>query len=293
MTAARIARWRARIDAELDARLSGCVPVSPRLVEAMRYATLAGGKRLRPLLCLAAAEATGGEIEAAIPAAAAIEMLHTYSLIHDDLPAMDDDRLRRGQPTCHIQFDEAEAILAGDALQALAFEYLASLPLPAARVLAMVRCLAAAAGPASMVGGQSLDIAATLNPTPIDQPALETLHRAKTGALIEASLRIGAMSHTDAPSLQDALGDCGAALGLAFQVIDDVLDATASTSTLGKDAGSDAAAGKTTFIDLLGEAGARSYAEELWQRASAPLDKLPGDTNMLRRLARMLIERDR
>ena len=281
---------------DADAATDTSPNLAPNLVAAMHYATLAGGKRLRPLLCIAAAEAAGGQRQRGLTAGCAIELVHTYSLIHDDLPAMDDDQLRRGMPTCHIRFNEAEAILAGDALQALAFELLADQLLPATTCLMMSKHLARAAGWAGMVGGQSFDLALTQlsrNQQKIAQSVLEDLHAAKTGALIKASLELGAMSAEGASEVTvSTCGTIGEKLGLAFQVIDDVLDVSQTTETLGKDAGSDAAQGKTTFVDLLGEEGARQYAYELFEEAKSHFESLPGPTALLEAAAQEVVFRD-
>lgn len=296
---------RQSIESALRSHLPSGDSIAPGLVAAMRYSTLAGGKRLRPLLCYAAAEAcstdsatadAGDRINVALATGCAIEMVHTYSLIHDDLPAMDDDQLRRGKPTCHVQFNEAEAILAGDALQALAFELLAEQPLPAEVRLQLISTLARAIGWAGMVGGQSFDIALTgksLANEQISQTQLEILHAAKTGALLKASIEMGAIAAQ--PANDSCLRNCGqigSYLGLAFQVIDDVLDVSKSTEELGKDAGSDAAQGKTTFVDLLGENGARAYAIDLFERARSELTTLPGSTTLLEAAAREVVFRE-
>ncbi len=275
---------------------SSASALAPNLIAAMRYATLAGGKRLRPLLCIASAEAAGGHQEQGLTAGCAIEFVHTYSLIHDDLPAMDDDQLRRGKPTCHVRFNEAEAILAGDALQALAFELLADQQLPASTCLAMSKYLARAVGWAGMVGGQSFDLAltqASRSQQKIPQSRLEDLHAAKTGALLKASLELGAMSaQPESEAIISTCGLIGERLGLAFQVIDDVLDVSQTTETLGKNAGSDAAQGKTTFVDLKGEEGARQYAYDLFAEAKSHFTKLPGPTELLEAAAREVVFRD-
>lgn len=298
----------------VDAALASCLPktsptpepstathIAPQLIDAMAYATMAGGKRLRPLLCCATAQAVGGDTSRAITAGCAIELIHTYSLIHDDLPAMDDDQLRRGKPTCHVRFNEAEAILAGDALQALAFELLSQQELPAEVCLAMILKLTQAVGWKGMVGGQSMDLALTgqsLKQKQITQAQLETLHRAKTGALLQASIELGAMvalvntNPHEAKVTTDECRSIGASLGLAFQVIDDVLDVSQSTEQLGKDAGSDAAQGKTTFIDLLGESGARDYAYNLYEQAQDRIHNLPGDSQLLEAVGREVVFRD-
>jgi len=225
----------------------------------MRYSVLNGGKRLRALLCCATCNALTGSHESSITAACALEMVHSYSLIHDDLPAMDDDQLRRGSPTCHIKFDEAEAILAGDALQAEAFRILAEQSMNPSVIITMIKTLSQAIGSAGMVGGQSLDMAAAGT----TQQALEAMHRAKTGALLTASIQLGAQAAGAQAATMESLTAAGRKLGLAFQVIDDVLDVTGSTAQLGKDAGSDANQGKLTFVDLLGVEGARAYANDL------------------------------
>ena len=265
-------------------------PASARLFDAMRYSLLNGGKRVRPALVYAAADALGGgSPEALDRAACAIECIHAYSLVHDDLPAMDDDDLRRGQPTCHRAFDEASAILAGDALQAAAFELLADAPLPAERSLALVKCLAAASGPRGMVGGQAIDLGAVSRQ--LDLPALESMHRLKTGALIRASVEMGArVAGADAVRLA-AMDRFAAAIGLAFQVQDDILDVEGDTSTLGKQAGADAAREKPTYPALMGLEPARALADRLVQEALAALADLGDAAQSLRQLALFIVHR--
>lgn len=305
-TAQRINQARATIDAALLKVLpsESTESLAPNLIAAMRYATLAGGKRLRPLLCMAAAEACGSDSadgsgnnkNSGLIPGVAIELVHTYSLVHDDLPAMDDDQLRRGKPTCHVRFNEAEAILAGDALQALAFELLVDQQLQPATCLAMTKRLAQAIGWTGMVGGQSVDLAlteASRNQQTISQSELEALHAAKTGALLKASLELGALSaEPEATTAVNTCGIIGDLLGLAFQVIDDVLDVSQTTETLGKDAGSDAMQGKTTFVDLLSEDGARKYAYDLFEQAQSQFSALPGPTDLLEAAAREVVFRD-
>ncbi len=266
-----------------------------RLHEAMRYSVFAGGKRLRPALVLASARACGGEDAAAGPAMAAVEMLHTYTLIHDDLPAMDDDDLRRGRPTCHRAFDEATAILAGDALQAQALISAAAISLPAVRVL-----LEAAAS-TGVVGGQQADLesegllAGIQAGSAAAQAAagrLEAIHRAKTAALIRASCELGGLCAGAQPVARAALAGFGEALGLAFQIQDDVLDATASSAALGKTAGKDQAQGKLTYVALLGLEGAQQEALRRTREAIACLAPLGEDGNQLAVLARFLGRRD-
>ncbi len=263
-----------------------------RLYEALRYSLLIGGKRVRPLLVYASAEAIRGndDSDALDGIACALEFLHTYSLVHDDLPAMDDDALRRGNPTCHIRFDEATAILAGDALQARAFELLATLPAtPAETRVQLVATLAAAAGPRGMVGGQAIDLAAVQQR--IDLSHLEAMHRLKTGALIRAAVRMGALWAGATEQQLAALDRYAAAIGLSFQVQDDILDLTADTATLGKTQGADAARDKPTYPALLGLDGARAKARALHDEALAALASFGAAAERLRELSAYIIER--
>lgn len=282
---------RQQVDAALKACLPGAGQSSPRLEQAMAYAVLGGGKRIRPALVRAAALTFAGSEEAAMPAAVAVELMHAYSLVHDDLPAMDDDELRRGQPTCHVAFDEATAILAGDALQALAFQVLCDAEVipPAAR-LEMLRLLSKAVGHDGMVGGQAMDLAASAGAA--DAAHLEQIHRHKTGALIEACVRLGALSAgvTDSEALQ-ALGRYGTALGLAFQVKDDILDVEGSTQVIGKPQGSDHHLSKLTYPALLGMDGARRRLRELHEEARESLETHPGDTRLLLEIADFVVQR--
>ncbi|KRD80258.1 farnesyl diphosphate synthase [Lysobacter sp. Root983] len=259
----RLAVWRERADAAL-ARALPAPNASPQALHAaMRHAVLLGGKRLRPLLVYAAGALFDAD-EAALDApAAAVELIHAYSLVHDDLPAMDDDALRRGQPTVHVAYDEATAILAGDALQSLAFSVLAETAAGDGVRVALLRSLAEAAGASGMCGGQALDIAATGTGAALDLSALERLHALKTGALIRAAVRMGALcGGADAAAL-DALDRYAQALGLAFQVRDDILDVEGSSATLGKTAGKDAAQDKATFPALIGLDGSRARLDAL------------------------------
>lgn len=237
------------------------------LGDAMRYAVLDGGKRLRPLLVLATCEAVGGHAAAAMRAACAVELIHAYSLVHDDMPCMDNDVLRRGKPTVHVQFGEAQALLAGDALQALAFELLVpgDGSLGDAMSARLCRLLALAAGADGMAGGQAVDLASV--GVALDQPALEAMHRRKTGALLQASVTMGAATGSPSPQSLALLAEYGACVGLAFQVVDDILDVTADSATLGKTAGKDAAADKPTFVSLMGLAQAQAYADRVLAQA--------------------------
>ena len=267
-----------------------------RLGEAMRYAVLDGGKRLRPLLVLAAFEAVhngaGDAGEAALRAACAVELIHAYSLVHDDMPCMDNDVLRRGKPTVHVQFGEAQALLAGDALQAFAFELLTPEDehIPATVQAALCRQLARAAGSAGMAGGQAIDLASV--GLALTQDQLRNMHRLKTGALLQASVMMGVACGVSTAAAQKALADYGAALGLAFQVVDDILDVVADSATLGKTAGKDAASDKPTYVSLLGLAPAQAHAQELLAQAHDALAASGlADTRALAALADMVVNR--
>jgi geranylgeranyl diphosphate synthase type II len=286
---AYLERNNARIDQALDGFLPP-VTRAGRLAEAMRYSVMAGGKRLRPNLCLAAAEAVGGDSGDAMAAACALEMIHTYSLIHDDLPAMDNDRLRRGRPTCHIAFDEATAILAGDALLTLAFEIVAvHSPGPVERRTEVVRLLASAAGPAGMVGGQMLDMLS--EGRALDQTELEGLHRLKTGALIEASLACGAVLAGGSGAQLDTLHEYGRLLGLAFQVTDDILNVEGDPSVMGKAAGTDVRRNKSCYPGILGLVKSKEFAQNLVQQAVSSLSGFDAGAAPLRAIARYVVER--
>lgn len=265
------------------------------LGQAMRYAVLDGGKRLRPLLVLATAEAVGGDMAAALRAACAIELIHAYSLVHDDMPCMDNDVLRRGKPTVHVQFGEAQALLAGDALQTLAFECLTPLDgsvSPAVQA-ACVGLLARASGYQGMAGGQAIDLASVGQR--LTEAQLRQMHRLKTGALLLCSVQMGAACGTAVlASAQSALQQFGEAMGLAFQVVDDILDVTADSATLGKTAGKDAAADKPTYVALMGLEGAQRLADQLVAQATQALQDtgLPADRlAALRALCDMVVQR--
>jgi farnesyl diphosphate synthase len=265
-----------------------------RLHEAMRYAVLGGGKRMRPLLVYATGCALGVPLQRLDPAASAVEIIHAYSLVHDDLPAMDDDDLRRGQPTCHKVFGEAMAILAGDALQALAFEWLAGAPeqepiAPHFRI-AMLRTLGAACGPSGMAGGQAFDLQAVGETLSLAD--LEQMHRHKTGALILASVQLGALAaEIDSGPVWDALTRYGLELGLAFQIHDDVLDVLADTQTLGKQQGADQARGKPTYPAIIGLDEAQRLAQQHMHAAIGALQSLGQSGDLLATLARYTVER--
>lgn len=295
MIASYQSRCQALVDPALQQLFQPPLAHLQRLYQAMGYSVMNGGKRVRPLLVFASCEAVGGRAEQAVDAACAVELIHAYSLVHDDLPAMDNDLMRRGQPTTHVAFDEAYAILAGDALQALAFEVLCRNPhnnAPNADTrLRMLQILAGAAGAAGMVGGQAIDLSATGQQ--IDQQHLEQMHRHKTGALISASVQLGALASGQASAQQlGQLQSYADAIGLAFQVQDDILDITADSKTLGKQQGSDAQQGKSTYPGLLGLDAALSYALQLRDQALAALQGFDDRAQPLRQLAEYIVARD-
>ncbi|WP_371233114.1 (2E,6E)-farnesyl diphosphate synthase [Pseudomonas sp. QE6] len=293
MISAYQARCQARVDAALETLFVAPREELTRIYAAMRYSVVNGGKRVRPLLAYAACEALGGELARADGAACAVELIHAYSLVHDDLPAMDDDDLRRGQPTTHIAFDEACAILAGDGLQTLAFEVIGNAdlnPQDAQTRLDMLLILTRAAGSAGMVGGQAIDLESVGRK--IDQAALETMHRHKTGALIEASVQLGALASGRAGAADlEALRRYAEAIGLAFQVQDDILDVESDTTTLGKTQGKDQAHDKPTYPALLGLDAAKAYALTLRDQALAALEGFGDSAEPLRALARYIVDR--
>ena len=283
---------RAQLARVEDALSRWVCPDAPAgLGEAMRYAVLDGGKRLRPLLVLAACEAVGGNAQAALRAACAVELIHAYSLVHDDMPCMDNDVMRRGKATVHVRFGEARALLAGDALQALAFELLTPEDgVPPAMQARLCRELARAAGADGMAGGQAIDLASVGLQLSEDQ--LRQMHRLKTGALLQASVVMGAVCGQTPEGTLRALSDYGAAMGLAFQVVDDVLDVTQDSATLGKTAGKDAASDKPTYVSLMGLEAARAHAEALRAQALAALAASGlTDTRALAALADMVVRR--
>ncbi len=294
MEAGLFEQWAQVALADCEEALDHLVPAAAPagLGAAMRYAVLGGGKRLRPLLVLAACEAVGGDRNAAIRAACAVELIHAYSLVHDDMPCMDNDVLRRGKPTVHVQFGEAQAMLAGDAMQALAFEVLTPeegmAPALQARLCAL---LARAAGFAGMAGGQAIDLASIGQS--LDEPTLRDMHRRKTGMLLQASVMMGAACGKASAATLAALNDYGAAIGLAFQVVDDILDVTQESATLGKTAGKDQQDNKPTYVAVLGLEPARQLARDLRLQALQALSnsRLP-DPARLGLLADMVVERD-
>ncbi len=287
-------RWSAahlgQVESALDRWVLAGAPAG--LGEAMRYAVLDGGKRLRPLLVMAAAEAVGGDLQAGLRAACAVELIHAYSLVHDDMPCMDNDVLRRGKPTVHVRFGEAQALLAGDALQALAFELLTppATEMPDRIQASLCRLLARAAGHDGMAGGQAIDLASVGHALGEDE--LRQMHRLKTGALLRCSVMLGAACAEPTDAARQALARYGDAIGLAFQVVDDILDVTADSATLGKTAGKDAAQDKPTYVSLMGLDRSRAYAAALFDEAVSALaaSGLP-DTRALRALATMVIQR--
>ena len=290
LATARLAEWRARVEATLEAALPASGEEPRRLHAAMRHAALDGGKRMRPLLVYATGTAFGAGDDALDHAAAAIELVHAYSLVHDDLPAMDDDALRRGKPTVHIAFGEATAILAGDALQSLAFELLAGARLPAPARVAMLAELATAAGARGMCGGQALDIDATGREIAVGE--LLRLHALKTGALLRAAVRLGAIAADVDAGTRVRLDRFADALGLAFQVRDDLLDIEGDSATLGKTAGKDIAQDKATFPSLLGVDASRTRLDALRAEMDEALSPFGGRIAALAALGRKAIDRD-
>jgi geranylgeranyl diphosphate synthase type II len=293
---------RTAIDAALLAALPSPPSCPSAVADAMRFSVCAGGKRLRPILCLASAEAVGGDWRQALPAACAIEFIHTYSLIHDDLPAMDNDTLRRGQPTLHVIAGEAMAILAGDGLLTEAFALMAREPREAdapltARKVRVIEIVAAGAGAAGMVGGQAIDLAcvtpdaAGVLPPPLDAEALRAMHARKTGALIRASASAGAVIGGGSEAQIDAIDHAAAEFGLAFQIIDDVLDVEGASSDLGKTPGKDAAAGKPTYPALYGLEASKRMAHECLDRAAAVLGAVRLADSRLLEIGRWIVER--
>jgi farnesyl diphosphate synthase len=288
--------WASRQLAAVEDALGHWVPASAPagLGDAMRYGVLDGGKRLRPLLVLAAAHAVRGHAEAALRASCAVELIHAYSLVHDDMPCMDNDVLRRGKPTVHVQFGEAQAMLAGDAMQALAFEVLTpERGLDGALQARLCALLARAAGHAGMAGGQAIDLASVGKP--LDEAALRDMHQRKTGALLQASVLMGAACGAPTAVAWEALTVYGNAIGLAFQVVDDVLDVTQASETLGKTAGKDHGANKPTYVSVLGLDAAMRHALDLRDQAQSALARsglAPADLTWLARLADKVVERD-
>ncbi len=287
--------WMKTVQANVEEALGALLPAPGaepvRLHEAMRYAVLGGGKRVRPLLVYAAGGVFGADTGSLARAAAAVEMIHAYSLVHDDMPCMDDDALRRGKPTVHVAYDEATALLVGDALQAQAFAVLAdAVDIAPARQVAMLRVLAVAAGSAGMCGGQAIDLDSVGVSLTLAQ--LERMHQLKTGALLRASVMLGALAGRAVDAAERAALDTYSnAVGLAFQVVDDVLDATADSATLGKTAGKDAAANKPTYVSILGLEQSQRLAEELRREAHQALAPFGEKALRLRELADLIVQR--
>ena len=288
--------WAGNVQTRMEHVLDAALPPSEiapqRLHEAMRYAVLRGGKRVRALLAFAAGELCQAKPQAVEAAAAAVELIHAYSLVHDDLPCMDDDDLRRGKPSCHKQFDDATALLVGDALQSLAFRLLAEPGLVAdsARQLEMIHLLAVASGSRGMAGGQAIDLASVGRS--LSQAELEYMHIHKTGALIRAAALLGAHAAPVANEQRlHAIDQYAQSIGLAFQVVDDILDAEADTATLGKTAGKDAGANKPTYVTILGLARAKELARELYERALEPLAVFGPEAQRLVQLAQFITQR--
>ncbi|MFV9475228.1 polyprenyl synthetase family protein [Advenella sp. RU8] len=284
------------VEAALEKALPATTEVPVQLHEAMRYATLGGGKRIRATLVYAAGRAAlqqGVAIEsfnhALDKAAAAVELIHAYSLIHDDLPCMDDDVLRRGQPTVHVRFGEATAMLAGDALQPLAFAELAQMPVAPALVVQAVQVLGRVAGSLGMVGGQAIDLASVNHTLTLEQ--LQFMHRLKTGALIEGSVLLGAIVTGATSEARRALETYGSAIGLAFQIVDDILDVTVDTEGLGKTAGKDADENKPTYVSIMGLEASRDFARELYEVAIEAIKPLGDSAVRLKELADFIIHR--
>jgi farnesyl diphosphate synthase len=288
------AAWNQARCEQMEEALAQWVPIhAPAgLGDAMRYAVLGGGKRLRPLLALAACESLGGNMHVALRAACSVELIHAYSLVHDDMPCMDNDVLRRGKPTVHVKFGQATALLAGDALQALAFELLTPPDgsVPVAMQAKLCALLARAAGESGMAGGQAIDLASVGQA--LNEAQLKKMHELKTGALLQASVVMGAACGAATLEQSQALQTYGHAMGLAFQVVDDILDVTADSQTLGKTAGKDAQANKPTYVSILGMSRSQSYALELYQQAMQALDTSQlAETAALRALADRVVQR--
>ena len=287
--------WMQGVQQDVERALETFLPagatIPHKLHEAMRYTTLGGGKRVRPLLAYASGDLFGGDAGALARVASAVEMIHVYSLVHDDMPCMDDDDLRRGKPTVHVAYDEATALLVGDALQAQAFQTLADIDtVPPARLVQMLRLLAEAAGSAGMCGGQAIDLDSV--GLSLTRDELERMHQLKTGAMLRVSVILGALCGKDLTSTElEALKAYSKAIGLAFQVVDDVLDATADSATLGKTAGKDAADNKPTYVSILGLDQSNELAEQLRREAHEALAPFGEQAQRLRELADLIVQR--
>lgn len=295
MTEMPFAAWMSVVQAEVEDALSSFLPAAHqvpfKLHEAMRYTVLGGGKRVRPLLVYASGALFGADPQALARAACALEMIHAYSLVHDDMPCMDDDALRRGKPTVHVAYDEATALLVGDALQAQAFSVLAGCDtLPPGRLIGMLRLLAEAAGSGGMCGGQAIDLDSVGIALNLEQ--LERMHQLKTGALLRASVLLGALCGKELSAVElEGLKAYALAIGLAFQVVDDILDATADSATLGKTAGKDAADNKPTYVSILGLEESKELAQKLRRDAIDALSPFGEPALRLRELADLIVQR--
>ena len=295
MMAQDFGTWMQGVQLEVERALENTLPaasaVPAKLHEAMRYTALGGGKRVRPLLAYASGALFGGDAQALARVASAVEMIHVYSLVHDDMPCMDDDDLRRGKPTVHVAYDEATALLVGDALQAQAFQTLADIDtVPPARLVQMLRLLAEAAGTKGMCGGQAIDLDSV--GLSLTRDELERMHQLKTGAMLRVSVILGALAGRDLASTElEALKAYSKAIGLAFQVVDDVLDATADSATLGKTAGKDAADNKPTYVSILGLDQSKELAEQLRREAHEALAPFGEQAQRLRELADLIVQR--
>lgn len=290
MPVLQIEQNQQRINDFLSQQLQHIQLNEPRLHKAMTHGLLLGGKRIRPFLVYAVGQMLGAQKQSLDHVAGSVEAIHAYSLIHDDLPAMDDDALRRGQPTCHIKFDEATAILAGDALQTLAFELLGNSPLTDAQKVQSMQCLSKASGYQGMCGGQALDLAATDKSVTLNE--LEKIHRLKTGALICCAVELGAIAANATTQHRELLSTFAQNIGLAFQVHDDILDVIGDTETLGKPQGSDEAANKSTYPALMGLQQAQKKSQQLIEQAISSLQALPFDSTLLQAFARYIIARN-
>ncbi len=290
MISTSLKSYQGQIETALERYLPSIQEIPQRLHEAMRYAVLEGGKRIRPLLVYATGEIFAADISALDAAASAVEFIHCYSLVHDDLPAMDNDDLRRGKPTCHRAYDVATAILVGDALQTLAFDTLAKIPVDSTKLASMITTLALASGSLGMTGGQALDLAATGHKLNLEE--LQRLHAMKTGALIHASIQLGALCGAANPADLERLNAFAKAIGLGFQIQDDIIDIESTTEVLGKRQGADQALEKATYPAIIGMTEAKARVKELYHTALEQLQSYGEKANNLRELAKLIVQRN-